>query len=531
MYKLLIVDDEKIIRDGLRKLIRWEEYGIVICGEAGNGEEALALVPVIQPDIIFTDIRMPIMDGIKLIQEIQKMDKECKVVVLSGYDDFNLVRQAMRSGAVDYVLKPSGKEEIQLVIKEVINNIEDAMISKLQNNETMKLLKNNTLNRIIRNEISSRELREKLELLEMDLTNSPICIAIIEGIGEESLDSQGESGQKEHASKTFEIFKKLEEQIESQKQGIVFTDANGYVVVIFLDVSLEISNAKFKSVLEGCMREINEDMNIKVSIALGNSVKTHRSIYKSYEEALKALKYQFVFGTNCVLVYQEIADYFKDATNMIEIDSGLLTQMIIKRDIENVKEFVNQVFFKFNNKDAIADTYVLRNCALEILIVAFQCFSERPMTDKKIVLHFKEQALSEIVSMNSLKSMQTILINVIEQVICEMEHMQYTNYSKLVVDMIGCIQENYSDPNLSLQYLANHFHVNTAYIGRIFKKETHISFADYLNSVRIEKAKELLITTNFKGSELCQKVGFTNYNYFYIVFKKLTGLNPMDIRK
>lgn len=180
MYKLLIVDDEKQAREGIKRLLSWEDYGIIICGEATNGQEALKIMEEQNPDILLLDIQMPVMSGLELAKRIHDSNLDCKFIVLSGYDDFELVRKAMKYGAVDYLLKPSGKEEIIRTIEELIDSLEDGLISKLENNEHLALLKNNVLTRLITGTISSRELKDKLELLELDLSSGPFGAVSVE---------------------------------------------------------------------------------------------------------------------------------------------------------------------------------------------------------------------------------------------------------------------------------------------------------------------------------------------------------------
>lgn len=141
MYKLLIVDDEKQVREGLKRLLPWQDYGITIIGEAINGREALGIIEDQRPDIVLLDIQMPVMNGLELAKRIHGQYPECKFIVLSGYNDFARVREAMKYGAVDYLLKPSGKEEIIRIIEEIIDSLEDSLISRLHNNEYLALLK------------------------------------------------------------------------------------------------------------------------------------------------------------------------------------------------------------------------------------------------------------------------------------------------------------------------------------------------------------------------------------------------------
>ena len=187
MYKLLIVDDEKQVREGLKRLLPWQDYGITIIGEAINGREALGIIEDQRPDIVLLDIQMPVMNGLELAKRIHGQYPECKFIVLSGYNDFARVREAMKYGAVDYLLKPSGKEEIIRIIEEIIDSLEDSLISRLHNNEYLALLKNNVLNRLISGTISSRELKDKLALLQLDLSSGCFSIVSVEIAKNESM--------------------------------------------------------------------------------------------------------------------------------------------------------------------------------------------------------------------------------------------------------------------------------------------------------------------------------------------------------
>lgn len=551
MYRLLIVDDEVGVREGLKKIIQWEEYGIELCGEAENGAEALELVKMLHPNIVFTDIRMPVMDGISFIKKLRDISKDCKIIVLSGFGEYNLVRQAMRYGAMDYILKPSNRDEIEHIIVEIIDHIEDEIISRLKNSEHLQLLKNNILNRVIRNDISSRELKEKLKFVGLDLSKGSLAIAIIklvETSGEKVTWKHKEESQTKNylqrnnleednlpinsmAWKTFAVYNVCNEMIEAKNNSIVFTDATGYVVIIFTEVSEDAVDKKIKRILDDFILYIHKTLMIDISIAVGSTVKASRNLYKSYEEAHKTLEYQFVFGINCTLFYQEIRNYFSETNNSIEIDHDLIAQLIEEGNMVELEKFVKKLFIPFYNKNKLVDCYVLRNCAMEIIILGIQSFFAIPMTDRGRILKIKEVALRKVATESSLIKLQDTILDTLRNIIDERTITRHNKYSKLIFEVIHNIENNYTDCNLSLQSLADKLHVNTAYLGRLFKKETNHSFTYYLNIYRVEKAKKLFLTTNEKGTDICDKVGFSNYNYFYIVFRKVEGKNPTDFRK
>lgn len=533
MYKLMIVDDEAGIRSGIKNLLPWELYGIEICAEAEDGKQALELFEKLRPEIIITDICMPNMDGIELVKQTAKRSK---VIVLSGYNDFHLVRQAMRYGAIDYILKPSGKDEFLNIVEEIIDSIEDKYTSRIMNSEHMKLLKNNVLNRVIHNNISSRELREKTKLLEIDLSKGELCTGIIElcrsdcNLEMNSL-KQSEQSEKQEVWKTFAVSNICEEIAVCAGKGVVFSNSEGQILLIFYNIKSGIDKEQVRKLLERCLSTIRQLLKLEVTIALGNYVHTFRELYQSYEKAVKSLEYNLVFGRDGVLFYEEIEEYLRNSVGIIEFDVNKLKDLIEDCESEAIDEFVHKIFCRFENCEVLVKQHVLRSGALEILLVAFQVLAQKAFVDRDMIRSMKEGAMNHIFADSSVSELEYILTASLSEIIGYMRNSQKKHYSKLVFDTVQIMEEQYSNPDLSLQYLSDEYHMNCAYLGRIFKKETRCSFSDYLNMIRIKKAQELLIHTNYKGSELCAKVGFTSYNYFYIVFKKITGKTPMDIRR
>ena len=187
MYKLLIMDDERQIREGMKKIIPWQQYGFEICAEAANGVEGLKQIEKYHPQAVFADIRMPVMDGIEFLEELKKRKENCDVVVLSGYSDYELVRKAMKSGAVDYLTKPSGKEDLIQVLEDLTERIEAHRSYKMESDKNLELMKQNVLYRLAHNQISSMELRSRAELLEMELPVGECRIAVAVRQDEEPL--------------------------------------------------------------------------------------------------------------------------------------------------------------------------------------------------------------------------------------------------------------------------------------------------------------------------------------------------------
>lgn len=524
MYRLLIVDDEKQVREGLKLLLPWVEYGIEICGEAQNGKEALKMIKELSPQIILMDIQMPVMNGIELAKKIHENYSNCKFIVLSGYDDFALVRQAMKLGAVDYLLKPCGKEEIIQILEEVIDSFEDEIDSRIHSDEQMLLLKNNVLSRLLSGAISFREIRDKLDLLEINLKKGPFVAVSVEILGDKSdID--------EYCQVMFEAFRLFEKKLGYGNKAVVFTNSKGNICIIVQDYQGWRKEICLKETLEKCVNEIKKYLQVNCCVAVGSSVTSCRKLYESYQNAQNTILYRTVFGTESILFYDEIQEYFADSVKYDGVDSEQFKEIIRENDIGKLNAYIDDIMMFSLKIDPEKEIYILKNIALELIILAYQCLDEKMYINRNDVYESKNHLMSEIMFCLEVEDVIEKLHRGLKQIIDQNTKFQKENYSKVIFDSIQYIEKYYRNPDLSLQYLADEFHVNAAYLGRVFKKETGSSFADFLNNFRIKKAENLLLSTNYKGIELAESVGFSSYNYFYIVFKKITGKKPMDIRK
>ena len=504
MYKILIMDDERQIREGIMKIIPWEQYGFKICAEASNGVEGLKKIEQHCPHVVFVDIRMPVMDGIEFLQELRKRKLHCETVVLSGFNDYDLVRRAMKLGAIDYLTKPFGKDEIIQALEDITERIEMRRVDRLEYDKNMELMRNSLMNRMIHNQITSMELRNCMEMLEMKIPSGECRIAVIQG----------------------------REDVTMPEQPYIypFRDGQGYLCLFAYGQENPEYERKLRILLREIIDKSTDKSGIKITAALGVKVKTYRSIRQSYESALKTLEYQFVFGEGNLLDAEEIHAYFGKQDNKLCVDGKEFRDLMDKENREEIKHYILSIFQEYNSKTAVADTFVLKNCALELVILAFQRLDSLSFTESGDIYHMKAEAMKEIENARTLDEMQQIILRHTDKILDKARKSRDKTYSRFVADAVQHIYADYADKELSLKSLADMMHVNAAYLGRIFKKEIGSSFADYLNHVRIEKAKDLLSSSNYKGSELCEKVGFSNYNYFYIVFKKITGIKPTEYR-
>ncbi len=520
---MLIVDDEAQIRTGISKMLCWSDYDIEICGEASDGREALRLMEECEPDFVLTDIKMPEMDGLELLREAKERELNCRIIVLSGYNDFAFVKQAMKCGAVDYLLKPVGRGELLQTIEEQLQQTGEKRLFRWKKDETLETARNSFFNRIMTNSISALEFREKQELFEVDFGTGLLAVARLES---EQADAGGRSAWY---AKT-EILETCQMFLEERKKGYAFRNLSGGVVCILTDVQGTDIHLGCGEMLNGLLLGINRKFSERTYFSVSTPVRSYRSLHSAYQEAERVLRYKFVFDAATVLFAGEIEAYYQGKESAVLIRQEEIEGLIKEGDGKKTDSYLEEKLGKWEEELPCMDLYVCRNRAVEIIIFLFRFMTAEFAVDRVHLTAQKDEALNRLAVACDGESVKAILSDLLRRCTEYYQDNMNAEYSKIVSDTLRRVKAQYADMNLSLQYLAEEFGVNTAYLGRIFKKETGVSFANYLNSCRVEAAARLLRETNKKGSDIYKLVGFSNYNYFYIVFKKLTGKNPMEIR-
>lgn len=527
MYGVMIVDDEDRIRQGLTKLIEWEEYGLEVIAEAANGKAALEKLDEMQINIVITDIKMPLMDGIKLIQEIHNRKLGIRIIVLSGYDDFSFVKNAMKCGAENYLLKPINKEELLSTIKDMLEDMETKRLFEIQNRAGLVYLRNNTLNHIIKNEIKLNELRDKSELLELDIIwKSNMQIAIIQPQFVYRENNSGSEGKEILLSSIFNI---CEKSIEQGNSCIIFTDSNSNIVFI-LDGTVYGAET-IKSELIKCQKNMLMYLKIHSSAAVGNLVESHRNLHQSYEQALKALDYKIVYGHDKVIFYSDIQNHFERSQENIFLHDEWIANCITALQKDELVICIDKIFSAIKIQSGVLSPEQIRNITMKLIINILHKAREFYINTEKIMNHNEYMVFGTISQANDIEELKRITLDIGLKVIEDIQQLQNRKYSKLVSHVISYIEENFSMQDICLKTLANQMDISAVHLGRTFKNETGIFFSDYLNRIRIQEAKKMLLETNIKIRDITEKVGFVNTSYFFTVFKKFAGVTPGEIRQ
>lgn len=513
MVKVLIVDDEYFIRYGLEHMVDWEEYGIEICGSVSNGLEALEVIDDKEPEIVITDIRMPEMDGIGLLEAIRESHRNIKVIVISGYNDFGYVKQALKYGVENYILKPIDEDELSETILATLDSIEKEEEANLQLKERRNYIIDNVFNRLMSNSIAIKEFEERLEFFGRTLSASHYFVTLIQII--ESEDHDMVMLKKQALASVKEQYDDVEVHI--------FFDLDGSIVLLF---ALEAKHlqAKLEKDLSKVIHELNETLDADVFITCGQGVGTLEEVHTSYTQAKKLQEYIYIYSVNTKVSHSRIASVKESTGALVAQDVDQLTEAILTGNRHEVESFFMDLKAAVNRLSGVELNHV-RSFMIELIAELIHITKEKELWNEKEGINpekLYEKLFGESDLMSTIQWLRKRALRIVEVMISK-----NSQPLSLQQKVLQHIEDNY-DKELSLKILASEFYVNTSYLGQQIKKETGKLFSAYLNELRIEKAKELLESTNMKASHVAKKVGYSDANYFYKVFKKYAGVYPSE---
>lgn len=539
MLKMIIADDEYIVRDGLKEIIPWEQYDIEVVGEASDGQEALDLCLKLDPDILFTDIRMPIMDGLEVAMELKELGKNTKIIIISGVQDFNYAKTALSVNAEGYILKPVKIPELQETIKKVVNSIhlERKKVGELQNLQ-QQLQKNLPIIRekFIRNWVSGvytgeREIANNLQYLNMPLKpGESILVAVLQI--DDYLKLTYDMTENEKYLLFFSISDIMQEIVDNYTAGVCSYIKDNEFIILFNQTAL--NNERHIDICSELLDCIRKLMNISVSIGVGRAVTSLLNVSSSYRDAVEALQYGFYTGRGSLLNISDIQLLNEDAggksdeayPDLYKLENGIISAMKLG-NIPEVEKYTDELFSRINVLKNLPADYV-RNICLEMIYSASRSIYELKENIDQIVSNRKE-LVDTLYRTRNIFDMQSTLKTVFVTAASYFSRKYTQKNAKIISRIKEIIRQKYSE-NIGTAAISDEVYLSPNYISLIFKQETGETITEYITKVRMEKAKELLSSSDLKILEIAEQVGFENAHYFSTVFKKYTGIHPQKYR-
>ncbi|MBU3099118.1 MULTISPECIES: response regulator transcription factor [Clostridium] len=513
MYKVLIVDDERIIREGIANSIEWNKYGFSLCGMAQNGIDAYEIIKQIVPEVVITDIKMPGMGGLELISRIYKEYPQIIFIILSGYGEFEFANKAMKYGVKYYLLKPCDEDEIIKILKKIA-------IEKKEKEKKDKFLTdiNDNLKKVLP-QVGEQFLRDfiigvnysKLEceyfLRLFDIKETKFKLVVFK------LDNGVDLLEK------FAL-KNIAYDILNQNVVYLSTILDNNILLLIKSIDL--------SMLTDLLSQIKDIFNkyFKYDICIGvSNENSFESIQKMYLEVKECLKCEFYLGDNKIIT-EKIIEFNKSQDNLNDSTYNEMIAVSVKTgNIESLNFQLDSFFHKIYQEKV--EIEMAKNYCFEIFLIIL-----RQGNHKEVSSYAK--GLYEIQDKSTLKQISVYIKYIANEIAKKNFDNNTENYGAIISTVINCVENNIQNYELSLTWIAKKvLFINENYLGKLFYKHTNEKFSKYVVRLRMEKAIELIRSKkDYKVYEITEQIGFgDNTQYFSQVFKKYTGYTPSEYRK
>lgn len=518
MYKVLIADDEQTIREGLKSLIDWEEFGLELLEPVSNGKQALVTIRKEAPDILISDMEMPYMSGLDLFQNLFEMGSAIKKIVVSSYDDFEYTKRSFLYGVENYILKPVDETELTASLKNVIDKLDRETEEHNQEQNLDNIVTRNLLCQLTADAYSSRLTLDKLNQLGVYFDSSTYFTAVCKVINEESMSAGSPLSAKN------QIIEVLKKHLPGHPEQHIFIDNSGYIIVIIGDSFSSMSIKRLKNSFQKCISYIHERVKTDTFISLG-TMEEPCLIWQSYQNAVNAQRYIYIYPSNTCIAYDQILQNSSIAPNSSYLDYSSIEAYIKDGDIGKLDLFFEDISDKLvGNKTTTIES--VHSILIEILTAIIGIIHDYDL-DTDGILGDKESIFHNL--FNNPHILDTL--HWLHKLVVETRNQLSSKKSQplsLIQEIVNYVDMNYTDEDICLKTIAARFAISSSYLGQLFKKKTGVLFSEYLHEKRLTQIKAMLLNSTYSARDIAKKYGYSDSNYFYKVFKKYVGCYPTE---
>lgn len=540
MITVVLADDDFLVREILRDSIPWDTLGMEVIATVENGTEALSICKEKQPDILFTDIRMPFLSGLDVAVSLKECGSQTKVVFISGIQDFNYAHTALNIHADGYILKPIQLQEITEVLKKIRSSIDlernrEQFFGRMaqQLSESMPLMRESFLHNLLLGfNGDSRELEEKLNYFHLSLAVQEEAVVAVACIDDYTTLTRGrEEGYKQFLN--FSVKNIVMEIFQNHQAGACISIAdNEFVFILNRSYS---SEDKMQRIFAEINELLSDFKGISVSIGVGNPVSVLNSIHFSYNNALRALEHRFYTGKGSIIHIGDVTstrtvEQFGDLKGYTKINQqqrNLLSSVKLG-DTEQLTETLNEYFQLLTETKLFSKDYIHSVCT-ELIISAYKEIYETE-NDVQDIFPQYITSLQAVLKAETIFEIKLVTLSILEHITGYFK-IKYSKRSDLLVSQIKEIVKKHYMENISLADIAGEVYLSPNYICSVFKKETGETITEYLIELRTQAAQEMLRSSKMKIWEIAEKLGYENPHYFSYSFKKYTGHTPQKYRE
>lgn len=499
--KILIADDEDYTREGLMESLEWDKLDIDEIMQARNGSEALNIAKWFTPDIVLTDIKMPKLDGIKFAQKLVLICPSCKIIFMSGYMEIDYLKSAIHLSAIDYIEKPIDLSAIEAAINKAVKEIREIKKNIIISENRKELQQQKLANLLILKEKDNAVVDILSKEVEFPSNLNYICFIALDKLKRNNPDAFVDQMINFLNKKGFTALCDYEKD-------------NKFLIILAYDKSQYYRLTSLYQQIVDHFRDI--------LLGVGFEAENINNIYNSYQTAELAINLSF---------YDEKSHVFQVDEEIMarrSIEPGIFGEFmhLLKDEPFHLAEWSDQLFLSLKERKYYRKEQV--QALLASLVSAI--FTEYPdLADSYLHLGSQDKVNNVIHEFNSLGEIREFMLELIKML--EERLRNQSKYSRIIRGVVDYIAANYSNPELSVGEIADYLHFTSTYMNVLFKQEMKVTLKQYLSNYRLEKAKRMLENEFYKITEISEKCGYANANYFAKVFKEMTNMTPAEYRK
>lgn len=534
MLRVFLAEDETIIRETLRDTVPWARCGYTFVGEAGDGELALPLIQQTRPDVLITDIRMPFMDGLALSKLVLQEFPQMKVIILSGYDDFEYAQTAIGLGVERYLLKPITKSTLMKVLEEVREKIQGERaqqnyLAQFQQEaqDYEQYARRRFLERVVAGQLSVQEIYEQAEKLDLDLRAKAYNLALVSAMPESgsASESYSEPGARIRDGMVAHFLK--------HPEYILFRWNLTSFAVLLLE-----RQENMDAIVSRCIHKVQElyqtfGPELNWYVAMGTPTQRLSALPGCFEEVSRLWAYRHILPDQHILTAQTVktltgtgSDHDLSGLDMNKVNPAMLTGVLQNASAQEIPSFVDE--YTHSLEDALESGPFCQYLMLSARFTATQFVENLGMEQKEYLGNLS--CLGMVGQQISIDDLKRYLSDILLQAIRLRDRVAGSQYKVQLKQAIRYIDEHYRSEDISLNRVAKEVDLSPNYLSAVFSQEMGTTFVEYLTAKRMEKARELLRASDLRSGEIAAAVGYKDSHYFSFLFKKTQGCTPRDYR-
>lgn len=529
-YTVILVDDEEEVRQAIIDKLDWEAIGFQVIGAADNGEDALELAERLRPDVVMTDIKMPFMDGLTFSNKLKQISKDTKIIVFSGFDEFEYAQEAIKLEVEEYILKPINATKLKAVFARIKEKLDNEINQKRDIDqlrkyylESLPVMKEQFLIGLLEGRLS----KQRIELMNSYGLNLdyPYYMTGIVNIDKSSGKLKADILETEGFI-TVSLKQIIDENLSSccEFYSCIYLDS---VVVIALLTDIKQSNDLLHTMDQIC-KSAFRILEKNTSAGIGFLCSDLMDLSRSYQSAQNAIDYRILFEPNQVIYIQDVETEVNDGNIWDSSYTDNILREIKLGEVEQLEKAIQELI-GYIKKTAIS--FQLFQISLMEMVTEIYKLGRTYQIDMDKVFGMDFNFNDKIYQFKSLEALKQWLIDICMKIRGSIRRERIDSAKLLIEKAVEYIDEDYQNSDLSVDTLCNYLNVSATYFSTLFKREMGMSFVNYLTKVRLDKALQLLNTTDEKTYNISTMVGYMEPNYFSYVFKKQYGVSPSNYRK